>query len=82
VLDPCLFKLIIKEISSLIHNKKSKDENKLDDKTSEINAITTVIGNLVFPRVDIKSDLMFLNYLRTIWPTMKLPYKYEYELES
>jgi hypothetical protein len=48
----------------------------------EINAITTIIGNLVFPRVDIKSDMMLLNFLRTIWPNMNLPYKYEYELES
>jgi hypothetical protein len=36
LIDSCLFKLIIKEISGLVHNKKAKDEKRLDARNSNL----------------------------------------------
>lgn len=82
VIDSSIFKLIIREAANLIHNRKLKDRADLDLKTFEVNIVSSVVANLMFPRTDIRSDMILLYFLKTIWPSIKLPYKYHYEFEN
>lgn len=43
----------------------------------EKNAIAIAISNSIFPRLDAKSKIMLMSYIRTAWKHVKLPLRHQ-----
>lgn len=48
----------------------------------EKDAIATVFASVLFSRINSSSGKLLLSLMKTLWPDIKLPYKYDYLFKS
>lgn len=83
MLNPTIIKLFIKQANDLMFNQDfNKNVHRDDLSLFEKSAIGVSFSNSLFPRLDVKSKIMLMSHLKTMWKNVRLPLRHQLSISN